>query len=472
MILKNILTNFFKKDFSSLATINFFFRIGIILFTSLASRTLEFENYSDFRKLYILIEISLPLISFSLSKSLFNFIDKNFNTNHLCALFLLKFIGVIFFLLVFFLLSLFRFDFIPTSISFFLIISAVSSQVFVNTSISISLFKSSLNKSITIVFLWFVILLLALVYFYWDNFISLENFIFLRSLLNIVLVFGILFYSKIKIISFNKKRVLHNVRYYFKKSWDVALSYFISGFFIFGDKLVAAELLSKKEYSMFVNGALEVPFISILTGSLSLLMLNEISKSFKIGDSEGAIKIIKQTSIKSLKILAPVFALCFVFSSEIVVILFGENYEESSAIFQTYLLLLPARVIFFSQIFVAYNQSKIIIPRGIIENSLLIILSYFLFNLGGIFLGMYSIIIITYFFIIPYNLYFLSKIMRISWYRILPFKSIMLTFGLFFVITKANILFFENFNILFKIPICLFSIFLAYVLSIKLFSLK
>lgn len=179
------------------------------------------------------------------------------------------------------------------------------------------------------------------------------------------------------------------------------------------DKTIVATLGTTEEFAIYVNGAIEIPIIGIITGSIASILITELSKSIKENDLKKALELFREASSKTALIIFPIM-IYFIFNSkEFMVLLYSEKYELSALPFTIYLFLLPIRIVVFSSILIALGKSKLILFRSLIELILNIILSVVMFKLFG-YLGIaIATVLITYLWSVPYNIKIIAKELQI-----------------------------------------------------------
>ena len=110
------------------------------------------------------------------------------------------------------------------------------------------------------------------------------------------------------------------------------------------DKVLVSIFESPAEAAVFINGAMEIPLISVVTGSVAGILAAEFSKKYSEGKYEDILRVWKRGTEKVSLILIPGAALLWFFSEECMVLLYGEQYKGSAEPFRVYLLLIPLRV--------------------------------------------------------------------------------------------------------------------------------
>jgi O-antigen/teichoic acid export membrane protein len=84
------------------------------------------------------------------------------------------------------------------------------------------------------------------------------------------------------------------------------------------------------------------------------------------GKDQEALELFARAAAKASRIVMALFAFCFFFADEIIVLLFGENYQASAIPFRLYLLTLPLRMIHFQPALFAKSRNREILYGSIL----------------------------------------------------------------------------------------------------------
>lgn len=114
--------------------------------------------------------------------------------------------------------------------------------------------------------------------------------------------------------------------------------------------IVAAWFTDKAVYARFQAGALEVPFVSVLVGSVSVVMLPHISRLQHEGKLAELTALLAEGVEKVAWLIFPIFTLLMVLADPLFVFFYGPSYEASALPFRLYLLLFPMRLMFYGQV--------------------------------------------------------------------------------------------------------------------------
>lgn len=190
------------------------------------------------------------------------------------------------------------------------------------------------------------------------------------------------------------------------------------------DKLIVSSLCPPEEFAVYVNGAIEIPLVAILTGSITAVIQPELRRMVVAEDFEGAVGLFRTAATKSAVVLMPVMVFMFLSAEPFILTLFSSKYAGSVLPFQMYLLLLPARIVNYGAFMMALGLSKLIMYRaavGLAANALLgVVLVHWLGYIGAI----VSSVVCLYFINIALNLAAISRATKCPWWRVLPFGNV------------------------------------------------
>lgn len=197
---------------------------------------------------------------------------------------------------------------------------------------------------------------------------------------------------------------------------------------------------SPEDFAIFSNGTKEVPFIGIITGSISVIIMADMAKYIKEGEHLTAVKLFNKAAHISAIFLFPIFCFLFVFAESFINILYSAKYMESVFPFRIYLIIVPIRIAFYGSAFVALGLTKEVLYRSIIDFILTLILTVLFIELIGPFGAALGLICTLYFWSTPYNLFKLSKEFGCKMKDILPFDKLFKVFCISFISTLPSLI--------------------------------
>lgn len=121
-----------------------------------------------------------------------------------------------------------------------------------------------------------------------------------------------------------------------------------------GDQWIAAYLFSAAEYSLFVIGMYLGPFLTLLRESINSAVLPKLSRSHAEGDIEKLLELSRNSNTHTALILFPLLIWFFIFSPDIIEVIFSSAYRDAAAVMRIFILS------YLTQTFEANNLFRIV----------------------------------------------------------------------------------------------------------------
>lgn len=190
------------------------------------------------------------------------------------------------------------------------------------------------------------------------------------------------------------------------------------------DKLIVSSLSTPAEFAIYVNGAMEIPLVPIIIGSVGMVILPDMTALHKKGKKTDMVQIWKRAASKTALILVPVFFMLMFVAEDFIVAVYSDRYLESTVPFRIYLLLLLFRIINTDSPLIASGQSKKVMIRTMISLSLNFVLNIVLVKNIGYNGAAISTVSIIFLWSFPYTLYHVSRIAGLKVVQVYPFKEV------------------------------------------------
>lgn len=127
------------------------------------------------------------------------------------------------------------------------------------------------------------------------------------------------------------------------------------------DKLIVSTFFVTGVYAIYANGAIQIPLISVITGSLMAVLTPEFVR-LNGNEERGRILALWYSVTRKVALLFfPLACFLFLFASEFMVFLYSEIYIASASPFRVYLLLLPLSIASYVAILRALGRTKVIL---------------------------------------------------------------------------------------------------------------
>lgn len=135
---------------------------------------------------------------------------------------------------------------------------------------------------------------------------------------------------------------------------------FISGFFCnSADQFFVSRYYGPQIFADFINGCFSIPIVGMVAGSVKGVLLPLFSKADEENTIGNAISSYVNAVKNSATIIAPMLLFCLVFSSDVVIALFGEKYAASSSYLRIFTLRDFVSIFPYFAILMAWGFSKL-----------------------------------------------------------------------------------------------------------------
>ena len=217
--------------------------------------------------------------------------------------------------------------------------------------------------------------------------------------------------------------------------------------------IIVASFCSPEEFVIYINGAMEIPLIGIVTGSITMVIFAEMTEMCHKGEKKAALELFHKASLKSACILLPTMCYLLVVAEPFIVSLYSEQYLDSVVPFTIYLFVLPVRIVVYGAALMALGMTRIILIRSFFDlliNGLLCILLVHFVGYNGAAL---ATILTLYIWTIPFNIKKISTGMGVTWYQCIPFEKLfhILLISVFGITFAIFVILFTELSSIFKI---------------------
>ncbi|OMP32204.1 polysaccharide biosynthesis C-terminal domain-containing protein [Mangrovimonas sp. DI 80] len=211
---------------------------------------------------------------------------------------------------------------------------------------------------------------------------------------------------------------------------------------LYVDKYLIALLLDPTDFVYYQNGAINLPFVNIITSSLFIALIPIFAELHLKNEINELVIKLKETIMKSSFFLIPILVYCFFEAIPLVEFLYGDDFKMSGEVFKIYilryLLSVMAFSIFMGSIGLEKKSNFIIFLSAIIGLGLNIILIP-IYGVKGAAWATVAASFIT----IGVSLYFISKRLDLDIISFFPFRHYFIvvlisitTYLPFFVLNK------------------------------------
>lgn len=190
------------------------------------------------------------------------------------------------------------------------------------------------------------------------------------------------------------------------------------------DQVMVSALCAPEAFAVYSVGAIEIPLIGMVTGSMTSVLLVDYARLHQQGRVHEIVELIHRAMTKSAMVLLPAMALLLCVAPELMRFLFGAEYEGAAGPFRAYLLLLPIRVITFGAVLQAAGRSRDVLIGAIVTLVSNAALSWPLIKVFGPLGAACSSIISVWFFAVPYLAWSIRRELGCSLRRLFPWREL------------------------------------------------
>jgi O-antigen/teichoic acid export membrane protein len=203
------------------------------------------------------------------------------------------------------------------------------------------------------------------------------------------------------------------------------------------DKIASSLYLTKEVFATYSLGAKEIPFIGQIGTSISNVLVPKLVEDVSTDRVNQALARWRRACERTAIFTYPIAGFCIFFSLPIVRLLYSSTYTASSIPFMVYAFLTFIRVIDYGSLAKVFGKTRIIMRSSIISAASLVVLSFpltALFGIWGISLTvLFSVIINVGVFMFSY-----IKALKVDLNHLYPWKQLLALMG--FSMASAGVL--------------------------------
>ncbi len=163
------------------------------------------------------------------------------------------------------------------------------------------------------------------------------------------------------------------------------------------NRIMIASMFGPREYAIYVNGATELPFVAIISGSVMSVVTPEFVRLYRDRRTGEILRLWHSATRKVALVFFPLTALLMAFGADFVVLLFSARYSQSASLFRIFLLLLPLRITVYGSLLMAAGLSTLVLRAAVATLAFNVVLNFTLIPLLGLEGAALSTVIATYF---------------------------------------------------------------------------
>jgi len=420
-------------------------KIVLLLLSIILSRYLSVSDYGAYKQTLLVFSTLVVIFSIGIPNSISYFVPQlsisKQKTLILQTYILLTILGLIVSLLMFFGADLFATSFHNEKLTLFLKwlslypLFFLPTQSYTNLFISLERAKLTGLLSLSFGIIKFILVLSVVLVDLPIQYIFMSLVLF--SIVQFIIVLAIVF----------------NLFRHIRTCWDILLlkeqlfftlpigvSAMIGIIIRKMDQIMISTFFTPKQYAVYVNGAIEIPFIMIISTSAMAVLMPFLVKSYKIGDINSFVNKWSNSVFKVSLIVFPITIFFMFFAQETMVVLFSKKYIASSYVFRIYLISQIVRITVYGNIFLVIGKSKLIFKFTLIALILNLVMNFMFIHIFG-FIGpaiatVFSIIILAFM-----QLKKISSIIKMKLSDLWPWRKLLLLLISVIIIASISSLF-------------------------------
>jgi len=126
------------------------------------------------------------------------------------------------------------------------------------------------------------------------------------------------------------------------------------------DKMIVSGMCPPEQFAIYVNGAMEIPLVGILTASVTAVLLPDFVRAHAASQHRELKALWHRAMLKCLLVFLPVTAFVLVMAPEIMRVIYSADYESSAYPFRIYALRLPIRATNFGGVLMAMGCTRMV----------------------------------------------------------------------------------------------------------------
>lgn len=202
------------------------------------------------------------------------------------------------------------------------------------------------------------------------------------------------------------------------------------------DKFLVSILLTGGLSAVYYNGSIEIPFLSLILGSVASALLIQLANSKDKPDNKYTLNLMLYSSRLLSAVIFPLFFFLVFFRHELFLVLLSEKYLLSIDIFLVSVMLVPLNAYHLTAVLQNRQKGFIINVGAVLDFVIALALMYPLYRLMGLPGIALSCVVSSYSQAI-YYLYHTSKLLQVDMIKLIPLSNWvvkLVSFGILFLI--------------------------------------
>ena len=195
------------------------------------------------------------------------------------------------------------------------------------------------------------------------------------------------------------------------------------------DKVMVAALCAPGAFAVYVNGAMEIPLIGVITGAVASVLVVEYRKLHAERRTDEIVRLIHRAMMKCGLIIIPTMFFLLCTAPEVMRILYGPAYAASAAPFRIYLLLLPIRTLTFGAVLTATGNTRHVMIQSVLTLVINAVLTWIAIHAFGPLGAAAATVASVYLVAIPCLVLVFRRILHCPVRRLFPWTGLLRLLG-------------------------------------------
>jgi O-antigen/teichoic acid export membrane protein len=191
------------------------------------------------------------------------------------------------------------------------------------------------------------------------------------------------------------------------------------------DQMLVSLRCPPEVFAVYSVGSLEIPLIGIITGSITSVVLVDYARYYREARIGEIVALVHRAMSQSATLLVPIMVFLLCVAPDLMCVLFGEKYRDSSVPFRVFLLLLPVRTITFGAVLQAAGQSRHILIQSILGLGANAVLAWWAIGWIGPVGACWASVVTTYLVSVPYLMSVMRSALRVPYRRMFPWNDLL-----------------------------------------------
>lgn len=149
------------------------------------------------------------------------------------------------------------------------------------------------------------------------------------------------------------------------------------------DKFLIASSFTVGQFARYANGAMEIPMLGTIVGSVSTVLMPEYTSRFHAGDRREVLRLWHEAVCKFALLQFPLLIFFGFYATDTMVLLFSDTYRESAPIFQVYIIATIPKLTWYGTVLVAIGRTRAPLYGSLVALTVNILLNILLIRLIG-----------------------------------------------------------------------------------------